>query len=103
MNGPPIYISPEAILTSTAPMEAVGIALIVLSLVWWPTQTPFEWDEKRLLVKLRSQLPGCDYTLDQLARNRSEAQSFFCRLDDGRWVPSPEYFSLTNTDPGRAS
>jgi hypothetical protein len=41
-------------------------------------------------------LPARGYTSELLRQHRNAIASFFTVLPDGRWVPSPEYFSVTD-------
>ena len=56
---------------------------------------PFVFDEDALAARLASELPARGYTAEMLLRRRKKIASFFTVLPDGRWTPSPEYFSLT--------
>jgi hypothetical protein len=42
-------------------------------------------------------------TAEKLESLRSEVSTFFTILDDGRWVPSPVFFSMVDGNPGSAS
>lgn len=92
------YIDTERFLKNSAGNEAIGIAMDLALRVWWPTKTAFVFDEEALAASLGKELPGRGYSVDLLRRQRSKIASFFTILPDGRWVPSPEYFSITDDD-----
>ena len=83
----PLWINTEAMLANRAGAEASGIAMDLIMRVWWPTKQPFTFDPKALAARFNAQVPR-------------EATTFFTVLPDGRWAPSPEYFSLTDGNPG---
>lgn len=94
--GEPLYIDTARFLANKAGVEAAGIAMDLIGHLWWPTKTAFAFDEEALATKLDAELPARGYTADLLRRRREAVASFFTVLPDGRWVPSPEYFSLTD-------
>jgi hypothetical protein len=99
----PIYIDTRAMLANKAGLEAVGIAMDLLTIVWWPTKAPFAFDAKALAAQLSELLPARGYSDDVILRNLSGLRTFFTELPDGRWAPSPQFFSLSNGNPGSAS
>jgi hypothetical protein len=103
MNENPIYIDSQAMLENTSGMEAVGIAMDLVMLMWWPSKQPFEFNAKELAARLRDRLPARGYSEDALMRNYEGIKSFFTELPDGKWAPSPTYFSMSNGNPGSAS
>ena len=102
-SGDSLYIDAHAMRANAAGFEAVGIAMDLISCVWWPTKQPFSYDPTRLAESLGKALPARGYTPDALERNAAEVESFFVVLPDGTWAPSPQYFSIANGNPGRAS
>jgi hypothetical protein len=97
----PLYIDVERFLANKVGPEAVGIAIDLITFVWWPTKTAFVFDENALAAGLAKEVPARGYTADLLRRQRSAIASFFTILPDGRWVPSPEYFSITDDHADR--
>ena len=89
--------------SNSAGIEGVGIAMDLITLIWWPTKQPFEFDIKNLAIGLHERLPARGYTEEALARNADAIKSYFTVLADGRWAPNPMYFSLTNGNLDAAS
>jgi hypothetical protein len=92
------YIDTERFLANSASSEAAGIAMDLVLRMWWPTKTAFVFDEEALAASFGKELPARGYSAVLLRRRRSEIASFFTILPDGRWAPSPEYFSITDND-----
>jgi hypothetical protein len=101
-RGEPLYMDVERFLANKAGTEAVAIAMDLIGYIWLPTKIGFVFDEGALALRLATKLPARGYTSDMLRRNRESVSSFFTVLPDGRWVPSPEYFSLTDGNSERA-
>jgi len=99
----PLYIDARAMIENAPGAEAVGIAMDLVALIWWPTKQPFEFDAEILAAQLDSLLPARGYSSETLARNREAIRSFFTELPNRMWVPNPVYFSVTNGNPGSAS
>jgi hypothetical protein len=99
--GEPLYIGVERFLADRANAEAAGVAMDLIARVWWPLKTPFVFDEDALAARLASELPARGYTAEMLRRRRKKIAPFFTVLPDGRWVPSPKYFSLTDGNAER--
>ena len=102
-RGDPIYIDSSAMLENRVGLEARGMAMDLISLLWWPTRQPFEWDIPKLSTFLSKELPARGYSEETLRRNETEVKTFFTVLPDGRWAPNPKFFSMTNGNPGAAS
>lgn len=102
-RGDPLYINAQAMLENNAGLAAVGLAMDLIMVVWWPTKAPFKWDESLLSKLLNKALPARGYTEETLRQHRDEASSFFTVLENGRWAPSPDFFSLVNGNPGSES
>ncbi len=92
----PLYINVEMFLGNRAGAEASGLAMDLLMLVYWPLKQAFVYDPETLSATINQAAPGRDYDADKLKKLRKKAASFFTELDDGRWAPSPIYFSLTD-------
>jgi hypothetical protein len=60
------------------------------------------FDEEASASRLAKELPAEGYTAELLRRQRNTIASFFTVLPDGRWVPSPEFFSVTDGNAERA-
>jgi hypothetical protein len=95
-QGEPLYLDVERFLANKANAEAAGVAMDLIAGVWWPLKTPFVFDEEALAARLARELPARGYTAEMLRRRRKRIASFFTVLPDGRWAPSPKYFSLTD-------
>lgn len=67
------------------------------------TKSAFDFDERLLADRLAGELPAHGYTEALLRRHRDAVASFFTILPDGRWVPSPEFFSITDANADRVS
>jgi hypothetical protein len=101
--GDPLYINVGAFTRDGVSMQGGGLAMDLISLVWWPLKAPFVWDEEALAQLLNEALPARGYTVESVRQHTPSAKTFFTQLPDGRWAPSPEYFSLTNGNPGTQS
>jgi len=99
----PLYVDANAMLANKAGMYAVGIAIDLIFFLWWPTKTPFLFEPQALSEFFRMKLPSRGYTADSFRNYQEGLRTFFTELPDGRWVPSPAYFSLTNGNPGSQS
>jgi hypothetical protein len=95
-RGEPLYVDVERLMADRSRNEAIGLAVDLIGVIWSPTKTAFVFDEEALAAQLAAKLPARGYTADLLRRNREAVASFFIALPDGRWVPSPEYFSLND-------
>jgi hypothetical protein len=79
--------------------KAVGIAMDLICLVWWPAKAAFVFDEEGL----RRSWPRCfrpAATPSKCSANAERRSRPFSQLPDGRWVPSPEFCRLTDGNPG---
>lgn len=99
----PLYIDARAMLENKTGMMAVGIAIDLIFCLWWPTKSPFPCDPKWLTEFFQEKLPARGYTEESFSHNMEGLRTFFTVLPDGRWAPSPVYFSLTNGNPGGQS
>jgi hypothetical protein len=102
-RGEPLYIETKSFVRKSRGVrpEVLCIAMDLICLVWWPTKTAFAFDEEALAARFAADLPARGYTPDMLRQNRKKVASFFTVLPDGRWVPSPKYFSLTDGNAER--
>lgn len=100
-RGSPLYINTARFLADGVGFEAAGIVMDLIGRVWWPAKSGFVFDEEALAARLAAELPGRGYTADVLRRHRAAVAAFFIVLPDGRWAPSPRYFSLTDGDTER--
>jgi hypothetical protein len=91
-----LYLDVGRFDANRAGLEAIGAAFDLVYRIWWPTKAAFVFDEEALAARLGKELPARGYTADLLRQHRSAIASFFTVLPDGRWAPSPEYFSLTD-------
>lgn len=89
----PIKLNVDAVLKNNVSDAAYGAAIDIIRLVWWPTKTPFEYNEAALASHFSKQHPARCYTEEKLRKYKNEIGSFFTVLKDGRWAPSPEYLS----------
>ena len=92
----PLYIDTNAMHANKAVPEAVGIAIDLITYVWLPGKMPFKYDPKTLAEHLAKALPARGYSEDVIIRNEATLRTFFTELQTGEWVPSPEFFSVTN-------
>jgi hypothetical protein len=98
MDEEPLYIDVKRFLANASEVrpEAFGIAMDLILLAWWPTKGAFMYDEDALAALLTAKAPARGYTARVLRKHRKAVARFFTVLPDGRWTPSPEFFSLTD-------
>lgn len=87
-----LFIDIQEMLTQRNPPMVVGIAMSLVTMVWWPTRQPFAWDANVLAPMLKAP----DATPAALEEHKAAVQTYFSVLDDGRWAPSPRFFSVTD-------
>lgn len=99
----PLYIDVEAMLRSASKggLASKGLAMTLVFGVWEPGRQPFTYDPDQLFERL-SAGGHTGITRDELVQHKAGAQRYFVVLDDGRWAPSPEFFSVTDGNPGGA-
>jgi hypothetical protein len=102
-DGEPLYIDSQSMLANKSGMQAVGIAMDLVCLLWWPTKSPFVFEPKAIAECFHESLPARGYTEEILREHAQSAMTFFTVLPDGRWTPSPIYFSATDGNPGSQS
>lgn len=98
-KGDPIYVDSKAMLSNRVGLVAVGVAMDLIMLVWWPTKQPFTFNPEKMAARLHRELPARGYTAATPRRHQKAIRSFFTVLPDGRWAPSPKFFSLTGGVP----
>ena len=94
----PIYLDVEALRRVDVSLKARGIAVTLVLEVWWPSQEPFDFDPQRLATVIS----GARVSVEDLVSERDAISQLFTSLPDGRWAPSPVFFSLTPLDPKTA-
>lgn len=99
----PLYIDAKAMLENKVGFVGKGIAMDIICCIWWPSKNAFTFDPKTLATQLAKELPARDYTEQILRENAEDIKTFFTVLPDGKWAPSPQYFSVSNGNPGSAS
>ena len=97
----PLYFNIEAArpLAREIGPEAYGLVVSLIMEIWWPTKEAFQYEPDALADRLTATA----VTADDLVRLRELAARFFTVLPDGRWAPSPEFFSITDASPGMAN
>ncbi len=100
-NDEPLYFNMEAArpLAREIGPEAYGLVMSLIMEIWWPTKEAFLYEPDVLVDRLTAS----NLTADDLARLREPAARFFTILSDGRWAPSPEFFSITDSSPSMAN
>jgi hypothetical protein len=94
----PIWVNVTAF-QHTRP-EVLGAVMDLVAYFWAPTKSAFTFDPDGITEHLNAAMPARGYTAAGLKRDRAEIAKFFVETPDGRWAPSPEYFSLTSGNPG---
>jgi len=92
----PIYLNTEALLANKSGAEASGLAMDLLLIIYWPLKQAFIYDPENLAARMNVVAPGRGYSASKLKKLKKKASTFFTVLEDGRWAPSPIYFSLTD-------
>jgi hypothetical protein len=95
-SGDVVYVHIENFLKAGLSGRAYGAALDLFMCIYWPLKQPFEFDPPVLAARLNGMFPRRKYTPSHFSRAREEIARLFIILDDGRWAPSPEFFSLTD-------
>lgn len=102
-NGGSIYISTEAMIANRVHPIALAAAMDILYLIWWPTKEPFDFNAKNIADIINKAHSNNEFNEKLIKKHKKQIQSFYTVLPDGRWAPSPVYFSMTNGNPGSAS
>ena len=95
----PLYLNTEALLAVTGNPAAHGLALMLVFAIWEPERVPFVYDADAIFARLQA---GGQKGIKRsdLDDYKEAAKRFFVILDDGRWAPSAEFFSVTDGNPG---
>jgi hypothetical protein len=89
-----LWVDAEALLQVQATPADLGLAIRLAFEVWLPTKQAFHYDAPILLERLRH--TAGNLTIEQIEAAKEGASKLFTILSDGRWAPSPEFFSLTD-------
>jgi len=92
------YINTDAMAANEAGAEAIGMVIDLLVYVWYPSFRPIEFDPEALAKRLNAEVPARGYTAQMFKRRRKKIASFFVQLPDGKWAPSPRYFTFRDDD-----
>lgn len=95
----PLYLNTEALLTVKGNAAAYGLALTLVFAIWEPERAPFVYDPDAIFARLKA-MGQSGIKRAELDEHKEAAKRFFVILDDGRWVPSGEFFSVTDGNPG---
>lgn len=98
-NEQPLYIDVEAMLAVKGSAGGHGLAMTLVCGIWEPERQPLVYDAAAILARLRA-AGDTGTTAADMKKYENDAQRFFVVLDDGRWVPSPEFFSVTDGNEG---
>ena len=98
---PDLWIDSERMLANRPGARALGLAIDLIVTVWLPTKAGFRYDEQQLADHFANVLPARAYTVRKLRSYRKAVATFFTVLADGRWAPSPEFFSSTDGNADR--
>lgn len=94
-----IYVDHTAMRAVECSLAARGLAMSLLFEVWFPTKQGFVWDAEDLAARVSAP----DATPAMIEAEKDDVAKFFTVLADGRWVPSPAMFSMTDGNPGMVS
>lgn len=98
-NEEPLYLDTGALLKVKGNPASHGLAMTLVFGIWAPERQPFVYDSDALFARLRG-MGQTGIKRSDLDDYKEGAKRFFVILDDGRWVPSPEFFSVTNGNEG---
>ena len=88
-----VWLDASAINRNAAGVEAIGLFMDLMMVVWIPSLRPFAFDAARLARALNRRLPDRSYSAHELHRLKPALATFFTPLADGRWTPRPEYLA----------
>src|SRR5215472_16051613 len=91
--GAPVWLDVNTINRNVAGVEAIGLFMDLVMVVWLPSMRPFAFDAARLARILNQRLPDRGYSPEEIRRLKSGLATFFRPLADGRWTPRPEYLA----------
>ena len=95
----PLYLNTEALLSVRGNPSAHGLALMLIFAIWEPERIPFIYDPDAIFARLQA-MGQKGIKRAELDKHKEAAKRFFVILDDGRWAPSAEFFSVTDGNPG---
>lgn len=98
-NEEPLYLDTEALLRVKGNPAAHGLAMMLVFAIWSPERQPFVYDADAIFARLQA-MGQTGIKRSDLDKHKKGAQRFFVVMDDGRWAPSPEFFSVTDGNPG---
>ena len=95
-----LFIDTEALLEKAGNTGALTVPFVIdiVTVIWWLGKEPIIPDAWQIVDRLNRKLPGRKYTVEQFEAHRDDIEGCFTILSDGRWVPSPELFSLVDDD-----
>jgi hypothetical protein len=93
LPGAPVCLNVNAINRNVAGVEAIGLFMDLVMVVWLPSLRPFAFDAARLARELNRRLPDRGYSAGELRRLTPALATFFIPLADGCWTPRPEYLA----------
>jgi len=91
--GAPVWLDVNTINRNVAGVEAIGLFMDLVMVVWLPSMRPFAFDAARLARALNRRLPDRGYSAGDVRRLKPALATFFTLLADGRWTPRPEYLA----------
>lgn len=97
----PIFVDRFALRGVASTAAGRGLAMTLICGIWSPERQPFRYERDTILAQLRARGDNL-ITAEEIERHEYEARRFFTVLDDGRWTPSPEFFSLNNGNDPKA-
>jgi hypothetical protein len=89
----PVWLDASAINRNAAGVEAIGLFMDLVMVVWLPSMRPFAFDAARLARTLNRRLPDRRYSARELRRLQPMLATFFTLLADDRWTPRQEYLA----------
>ncbi len=93
-----IFIDVEKLAALANDPVAFAFIFDIIMAIWWPAKEPIVVDAEQIVNQLKLRFPGRGYTLKKFEEAKPGILNFFTVLPDGRWVPDPEFFSLTGGD-----
>ena len=79
----------------SGPITAAMVMDLIMVL-WFPAKQPLVIDDEQIVETLNKFFPRRDYTVELFRTHKAEIKQFFVELPDGRWVPAPRFFSVTD-------
>jgi hypothetical protein len=95
-----LYLDVEAMRkVKCGDLAGKGLAMTLVFAIWEPSREPFAYDADAIYERLKA-AGHTGIKREDLENHREGAKRFFVELADGRWAPSPEFFSVTDGNPG---